>query len=244
MVDRPAFDDYVGGAQALVRIALVDEDVAAAEGIGGEDVVRRYVRMDEGGAARHGLERIEHERKDFPVDADEAQGFLGDQLALGRDRDADFVARPAGVVPEHAAIAEGAPHHLPVAHGVDAVGPAGVRLFEGGDLGVRVCEYGHDSRQRLGRRGVQRADPRVGVRATKDFGVEEVGEAPRGRQVVGVEGPAARLVRAVDLGPVLADEGAFLARREGRPHRAPAFAAAERAALLAEARRTACAIAE
>ena len=64
---------------------------------------------------------------------------------------------------------------------------------------------------------------RVGT--AQDLGVEQAGEVARVREVVGVEGDASRLVAAVYLGPILAEEGSLDARREGRPHGDPAFAA-------------------
>ena len=148
----------------------------------------------------------------------EAQRFLGHRLALGRHHHPGLVAHPADPVAEHPAVAEAPPHHPVVGDGVDPVGPAGAGRLEAGDLRVGVGEDVDHPGQGRGARQVQAPDAGMRIRAAQHPGVEEVGEAHPGGDVVGVEGPARRLLEGVDARPVAADETPGHPGREGLAH--------------------------
>ena len=94
MVARVHLDHHIRSGEALLHIALAQENIRTADRIGRKHVVLGDLRVQDRRAGLHRLERIEHERQLLPLDLDQPQRLLRDLLGLRRDRDPQLVAGP------------------------------------------------------------------------------------------------------------------------------------------------------
>ena len=140
-------DDDIGLGKPGLHVPFDQKNVGAADRIRRQHVVFGDLGMDHRRAGGHGRQRVQHERQLLPLDLDQPQRLLGDQLALGGNRHAHLVAGPGGVIAQHAAVVELAPHHVVITDGVHGVGPAGVGRLEPRHLRVLIGQDGLDPRQ-------------------------------------------------------------------------------------------------
>ena len=189
VVDEALAQHPVGGGEGAVHVAVAARHVQ-------EHVVGPVV-VDQRGAGGQGGLGIDHRRQVLVLDGDQLQGVLGDVAALGHHR-GDGLAHEDHLVDGH-------DRPLDLAQGGDG-GQVVVEPAAGGGH-LLAGEHGQHAGQDHGPGGVDGADAGVGLGASQDGDVAQVG-AVDVAQVVALAGEEPGVLGAPNAGVAVAVSGA------------------------------------